>query len=571
MQKEHFLSKEIKNYVLNRPNETIYIGFNKLPTTYQKRAFIGFLYQAKNQIFSLKEFKKKFIKEDMIDEYWEDYLKKNIPIFKMDLTLLLKVLNYGKNSKKELINFLQEMKNIKITQIKTQTEIENYRYDGDYVDIPEEELDKIKEVIITNMITYIKVDFEKKEVFFAFSPEINQYLYYSSNYTRMNIFIPSFINSTYAIELYEILLDKFLAHKGLMDKKIKEQNNIIETGWIDLEIFYKKMAIKEDSFLRQFKYFKRELNKWIKKINEVNLIEFEIKDYETKKSGKKVTHLKFYLKERNKLDLIKNNKTLKLEELKEKIKDSNYTFFNFVKDLQKLKNVEITNILPQERGKVLKINNLGLLELDNEELDNAKANLIRRILYQNPSLLGRFEEIDNELEELKNKFINKIAIFKMQNIYYALLIKDIERVDKEDIKVKGKNLLDDKDIEIKFKTDVFITLTFKDELSLADKDYYISLNNQTELKNLEKFYEENKNKFKDFITFIEKKGFDITDELMKIDNQDKKYEQKAKELQFLDALLVKAFEFYENNNLSDMDKKIVLQKFKEFVESENES
>ena len=50
-QKGGLLSKEIKNYVINRPNETIYIGFSKLPTTYQKRAFIAFLYQAKKRDF----------------------------------------------------------------------------------------------------------------------------------------------------------------------------------------------------------------------------------------------------------------------------------------------------------------------------------------------------------------------------------------------------------------------------------------------------------------------------------------------------------------------------------------
>jgi hypothetical protein len=58
--KRQELAKEIKKYVFNHPNETIYLGFNKLPTTYQKRAFIAFLYQAKSSILTLKEYKRKY-------------------------------------------------------------------------------------------------------------------------------------------------------------------------------------------------------------------------------------------------------------------------------------------------------------------------------------------------------------------------------------------------------------------------------------------------------------------------------------------------------------------------------
>ena len=404
--KGSLLSKEIKNYVINRPNETIYIGFSRLPSTYQKRAFIGFLYQAKKEILNLKEYKKKFIKENMVDEYWEDYLKRNMPIFETDLSFLLEVVNYGKNQKKELVKLLNDMKNIKVTQIKVKEEFSNEvecRYDFDFVDLPEEEIEKIKEIIISNMVTYVKVDFEKQKVYFALSPEINQYLYYSENYTRMNILIPSFINSTYAIELYEILLDKFNANKDLMNKGIKPKNEIIETGWIDLEIFYKKMAINKKHTLRAFKYFKRELKKWIEKINDLDMVEFTIEKFETKKTGRKITHLKFYLKERN----------FGIEDIK-------IDFKSFRQNLLKK---------AKEAGDDI------FIYLDDEVYELKKGYLFKdgKIL-KNETALEIWERLYENKDKIKIKTFEELE--KTQDIYEK--IKELKETYKQ-IKVKFKN------------------------------------------------------------------------------------------------------------------------------------
>jgi hypothetical protein len=404
-QKGGLLSKEIKNYVINRPNETIYIGFSKLPTTYQKRAFIAFLYQAKKEILNLKEHKKRYIKEDMIEEYWEEYLKKNMPIFEVELSFFLKVLNYGKNQKKELIRLLQEMKDIKVTQIKVIEELE-CRYDFDLVDLTEEEVEKIQEVTISNMITYIKVDFDKKKVYFALSPEINQYLFYSRNYTKMNILVPSFINSTYAIELYEILLDKFSANKAFINKKMKEKSDVIETGWIELDTFYKKMAIDEKHTLREFKYFKRELKKWIKKLNDLELVEFIIEDFETKRSGRKITHLKFYLKERE-FPKIEKKETLN-DFRQELIKKSQNGFIY-------LNNDELCEIRD------------GYIWQDGKILSPEKAFEIWKKLYENKenvTILSKEEVKQKQKEKIKQEILTS---FKDKPL--TIPIKTEERIE----------------------------------------------------------------------------------------------------------------------------------------------
>jgi len=412
------LPKEVRNYVVNRPNETIYIGFSKLPTTYQKRAFVGFLYQAKKEILNLKEYKKKFIKENMIDEYWEDYLKKNMPIFEMDLSFLLEITNYGKNQKRELIELLSDMKNIKVTQIKVKAQIKvkderlnaECKYDFDFVDLSDEEIEQIKEIVISNMVTYVKVDFNKKKVYFALSPEINQYLYYSKDYTKMNILIPSFINSTYAIELYEILLDKFQSNRDLMNKGLKNKKEVIETGWINLEVFYKKMAINENHTLRTFKYFKRELKKWIAKINNLDIVEFTIENFETKKTGRKITHLKFYLKERN-------------LEIEKKIDFKTFRQ-NLIKQAQE-NNDDIFIYLGDEVYELKK----GYLFKDGKILKNEVSLEIWEKLYKNKDklIIKTFEELIKEQEE---------EYEKTKNLYEK--IKELKDTYKS-IKVKLKN------------------------------------------------------------------------------------------------------------------------------------
>jgi len=401
-----------KEYKVNRPNETIYLSFSKLPQLFQKRAFIAFLYQAKKEILNLKELKRKYIKENMVDEYWEDYLKSNMPVFEMDLAFFKKIINYGKNSNDKLIEILKEMKDIKVIQLKVKDNMD-FKYDFDLVDISEEELSNVKELIITSMITYVKVDFEKKKVYFALPPEVNQYLYYSKNYTQMNLFVIGMINSKYALELYEILLDKYQANKGLMQKRIKPKNEIIETGWIDLEIIYKKLSIEQNDYLRKnFGEFRRRvLNPSIKSLNENELVEFIIEKFETKKTGRKITHLKFYLKERN----------FEIEDIKIDFK----TFRQNLLKQAKEAGDDIFIYLDDEVYELKK----GYLFKDGKILKNETALEIWEKLYENKDKIKikTFEELIKEQEE---------EFEKIQDIYEK--IKELKETYKQ-IKVKFKN------------------------------------------------------------------------------------------------------------------------------------
>jgi len=329
----------------------------------------------------------------------------------MDLSFFKKVINYGKNSNDKLIRILKEMKDIKVIQLKVKENI-NFKYDFDLVDIGEEELSNIKELIITSMVTYVKVDFEKHKIYFALPPEVNQYLYYSKNYTKMNLYVISMINSKYALELYEILLDKFQANQGLMNKGKKERNRIVETGWIDLEIIYKKLSIEEEDYLRRnFGEFRRRvLNPSIKSLNANELVEFTIENFETKKTGRKITHLKFYLKERN-------------LEIEEKIDFKTFRQ-NLIKQAQE-NNDDIFIYLGDEVYELKK----GYLFKDGKILKNEVALEVWEKLYENKDklIIKTFEELVKEQEEEDKK---------IQNIYEK--IKELKDTYKS-IKVKLKN------------------------------------------------------------------------------------------------------------------------------------
>jgi len=315
-------------------------------------------------------------------------------------------------------------------------------------------------------------------------------------FTRFKIQNIKPLTSIYAIRIY-LLLKQFE-----------------DTSWRTISIEeFKKMLEIENKYKRTNDLKRRVLEPAQRQINENT--DLKIK-YELIKKGKKYTHIKFLIKKkrekRNNYSVekvsklsqekdsnfygVNNTKTetknqlpaptqtqnKKLEILKQKIKTNEIKSLKELSAyLQKLKNVNITNAIYDENFysltfKLIRINEFGMIELDGEEVDRETANFIRRILYQNPDLIGKFVNIDNELEELKDKFINKVWVFMQNGFYYAVGVKDIIRENQNIVKVTGIELLREKDFEIKVIIDFLKTQSPKDKLSLADKDYYTQYN-----------------------------------------------------------------------------------------------
>jgi len=314
------------------------------------------------------------------------------------------------------------------------------------------------------------------------------------------------------------------------------------------------------------------------------------------KKGRKYTHIKFIIKSKqSKQETIKQNKNrvqeekqefnpkiqqkeenkhtsnTPLERLKQRLQNGEITGLRELSfNLQKLQNTEITNALPNARGEILKVNEFGMLELNGEEVDNTKANMIRRILFKHPDLLGKFEEIDEELEALRKKFIHKVWIFIHNNLYYAIGVDEITRVDNKLLKIKGKELLRGiENFEMRISVESLKKSSPKNQLDLIDKDDYIKHNNHIEIEQLEKIFENNKEKFEEWLDEIEKESFEVNDKLLELEEGSEEYIKTAKQLEAIDNYLVKGYSLLQGEKLSSIDKKMLFNKFKEWMEKNN--
>ena len=618
--KENNKMPKIVEYHKN--NSLIFAIFNKLPTPTQRKIWDVLLYMGKQNLFLLK----KKNPEKYLELKNNNFKNFFLPIA-IELKYLMSLLNIeSKNKQIQLIkniSLLEEIYIEKINILKEGKEIEiNFNAeeikklesnDNDY-DFLLEKFWKIKNKISKyskhRLIIEPEIDFEDETFICFLSPNIVKYIESNDNYTVINILVHTFLNSTYAINLYDILVSKFKAQKEMMEKGKIPKTDLIQTEYIELDKLQDMLGVDKNLVARmQFKIFNRDILKpSVKEINESNVTEFEIVDILRKTHKRKVTALSFVLKPKetfdipalfneqiiltNQEELIKLKSMLKnkenkektqdaqdtqkiqkspLEELKEKLKTEQIkSLREFSNELQKLKNIDITNILPNAKGKILRINEFGMLELDGEEVDNIKANSIRRTLYQYPDLLGKFEEIDNELEELKDKFINKVWVFMQNGFYCAVGVKNIIRENQNTVKVIGEELLREiKNFEIKVAIDFLKTQSPKNKLSLTDKDEYIKYNSLKELEQLEDFFKANKDKFQEWLDYLEKESLKVNEKFLSLKEDTSEYKETAKRLEFLDRYYSIAYDLLQNEKVNQTDKMQVLKKFKEWVSQNN--
>lgn len=565
---------KIKNFNLDKPDELLCVLTEESLSVIQKRMFDYFLWNAKQKI----------IKENITEA--DNFLKVEMPL--NELITISGIQKTRQNKIIYLTNKLRQLKRIdivKINLIKNATPL--IRSKDDLINIKDEE---IEEIVLTSPIGHFKINKPDNLITVYISPFIAEYLINTNSYTQVNFLVYSFLRSNYSISLYNYLLSKYQSQKALMKKNIIPASNVLHTEKIPIKKLMDILEIPPDAAIRKKSFWMlngKILSKAINELNNEPTVEFEIELIKHTK-GRKVTNVSFLLKEKEDkkiavldrdnnevvaippelIEINNNNEIVSnpLLEIKEKIlNDKNYTFGDFVKDLRRLRNVDITNVCPLARGKVLRVNDLGMLELDGEEVDNVKANLARRILFQNPELLGKFEEIDEEFEELKEKYTNKVLVYKSNGYYYAVGVKDLQK-ENEKIKVIGEELLRDIDnFSVTLSKDFLMETSPKEQLSLNDKDYYIQSNNQKELEELEELYEKNKDKFQEFLNCIEEESLKLSNELIKMGENSKEFQKKAKELETLDMFYLKGDEILKGENVSNVDKKMVFKKFKEFL------
>ena len=578
---------KIKNFNLEKPNELLCILTEETLSVIKKRMLDYFLWKAKQKI----------IKENIKDT--DNFLKVEMPLD--ELIIISGIQKTRQNKIVYLTNKLRQLKRVDIIKINLVKEASPLiKNKNDLLNIKDEE---IEEIVLTSPIGHFKINRVENEILVYISPFIAEYLINTNSYTQINFLVYSFLRSNYSISLYNYLLSKFQAQIALMEKGLIPKSDFIQTEKISLKKLMDILEIPPDNKARKksFAYLnERILSKSIKELNNEPTVEFEIVELIKHTRGKKVTDVSFVLKEKeNKKIAVLNNNEKKivaipyelykenpnlaeaktdefikediylknpLEKLKEKLKKGKIkSLKEFSNELQKLKNIDITNILPNAKGKLLRINEFGMLELDGDEVDNIKANSIRRILYKNPDLLGRIEKIDEELETLRDRFLRKVWIFIQKGFYYAIAIKDIVK-EEDKVKLIGEELLRDiKKFEIKVAIDYLKTQSPKDKLSLIDKDAYIKHNIQKELEELEEIFEKNKDKFQEWLNNLEEESFQLNDELLSLEEDSKEYIKIAKELEALDNLYSKGYDLLSGEKINNIDKLQILRKFKEYL------
>lgn len=130
--------------------------------------------------------------------------------------------------------------------------------------------------------------------YYAYSPRMKQLLHSPSMFGRIDLFIQSQFRSSYGLALYE----NCIRYRGLPFTK-----------WIEMTTFRKLMGVPADKYpiFRDFK--KRVLDK---SIEEVNTYSDLVVEAEIQREGRRVSKLRFALKERPKRTRIGGKKAVKL-------------------------------------------------------------------------------------------------------------------------------------------------------------------------------------------------------------------------------------------------------------------
>ena len=288
----------------HKNNSLIFAIFNKLPTSTQRKIWDVLLYIGRQNLFLLK----KKNPEKYLELKNSNFKNFFLPIT-IDLKQLMSLLNIENKNKQiqliknislleeiyiEKINILKEGKEVEVNfDLKEIEKLKENSTNNNSYDTLLENFWKIKNKISKyskhRLIIEPEIDFEE-DVFVCFlSPNIVTYIDSNDNYTVINLLIHTFLNSTYTINLYDILVSKFKAQKEMMEKNKIPKTDLIKTEYIELEKLQDMLGMKKDHSWRIFKKFNQNILKpSIKEINESNVTEFEIVDVLRKTKKRKI-------------------------------------------------------------------------------------------------------------------------------------------------------------------------------------------------------------------------------------------------------------------------------------------
>jgi len=143
------------------------------------------------------------------------------------------------------------------------------------------------------------VSLQGPSCYYAYSPRMKQLLHSPSMFGKINLYIQSRFKSSYGLALYE----NCIRYRGLP-----------QTKWFDMETFRKLMGVPDGNYIifRDFK--RRVLDKAIEEVNTYSDILVEL---ELVRERRKVTKIRFILKERAKKTRIGTNSNFESEEFDE--------------------------------------------------------------------------------------------------------------------------------------------------------------------------------------------------------------------------------------------------------------
>lgn len=149
------------------------------------------------------------------------------------------------------------------------------------------------------------VEITGNTLIYSYSPMLKKMLYHPETYAKISLAMQNRFSSKYALALYELCVDFFIAKFGRG-----------ETPWIEIEDYKKLLAVEKDNYYSEFKNLNRYIIKEpVKEINEKSDLFIEV---EYQRQSRKVFAIKFKISPNQ-----NNNKLLdKLKRVEEATKQA---------------------------------------------------------------------------------------------------------------------------------------------------------------------------------------------------------------------------------------------------------
>lgn len=190
------------------------------------------------------------------------------------------------------------------------------------------------------------VEISGNTLIYSYSPMLKELLYNPATYAKISLAMQSRFKSKYALALYELFVDFFIAKFGKG-----------ETPWIDIED-YKKLLDLENNKMVQTGQFKRLSQKYIAEpIKEINAKSDLFIDVEYKRQGRKVAFIKFKISPNH-----KNNKLLdKLQRIDQATKQAELPLENNNHPINMINRLEEYGLTPTQAKEIVMEHDLNYI------------------------------------------------------------------------------------------------------------------------------------------------------------------------------------------------------------------